>query len=371
MRFLIISHALHYKKNTSLFSYAPYVREINLWLKHVDQVEIVAPFSNKATSKIDLDYKHNDLKFTKIPEVALTSVFSIFKSLIVLPYIILMLFKACYKADHIHLRCPGNIGLLGCLVQMFFPSKTKTAKYAGNWDPKAIQPKSYIIQKRILSNTTLTKKMNVLVYGKWENQTKNIKPFFTATYTKNELVSFKEKNYDSQLNFIFVGSLVEGKRPLLAIKIVESLQELGYNCKLDVFGNGILKTELENYIVSNQIKNVCLHGNQTKETIKKYLEKSHFSILASKSEGWPKAVAEAMFYGVIPIATSISCVPFMLDYGKRGILIDPELNSALKVIEKYLLKSTELTEIAKQSQIWSQQYTLDYFESEIKTVLTV
>src|SRR5690606_34200508 len=51
---------------------------------------------------------------------------------------------------------------------------------------------------------------------------------------------------------------------------------------------------------------------------------SHFLILASKSEGWPKAVAEAMFFGCILIVTPVSCVPWMLNYGSRGILI-PEV----------------------------------------------
>ena len=44
-------------------------------------------------------------------------------------------------------------------------------------------------------------------------------------------------------------------------------------------------------------------------------------ILPSKSEGWPKAIAEGMFFGCIPIATPVSCVPWMLADGSRGILV--------------------------------------------------
>ncbi len=43
MKFLIISHALHKTKDDAVFSYAPYVREMNIWLKYVDAVEVVAP----------------------------------------------------------------------------------------------------------------------------------------------------------------------------------------------------------------------------------------------------------------------------------------------------------------------------------------
>ena len=70
------------------------------------------------------------------------------------------------------------MGLIGAIVNILFPNKQKTAKYAGNWDPKSKQPWSYRLQKWILSNTFLTKNMQVLVYGEWPNQTKNIKPFF-------------------------------------------------------------------------------------------------------------------------------------------------------------------------------------------------
>jgi len=51
------------------------------------------------------------------------------------------------SANHIHLRCPGNIGLLACLIQILFPNTPKTSKYAGNWDPNAKQPFTYKIQK--------------------------------------------------------------------------------------------------------------------------------------------------------------------------------------------------------------------------------
>lgn len=369
MHFLIISHATHHKDNNELFSYAPYVREMNLWLKYVDTVEIVAPFQNIKHSKIDLAYEHDKIKFSRIPAIDFVTLSHSITSLLVFPYIIFKLFLACFRADHIHLRCPGNIGLLGCLVQVFFPKKTKTAKYAGNWDPNASQPKSYRFQKWILSNTFLTRKMNVLVYGNWKNQTKNIKSFFTASYLDKEKVIFKAKDYSGELSFVFVGSLVEGKRPLFAIQLIEALHEKGIRCKLNMFGDGILKEELQDYINKNNTTNVILHGNQTKETIKDYLLKSHFSILASKSEGWPKALAEAMFFGVIPIATKISCVPYMLEHGKRGVLIEAELTSALNTVEMALRNEKELVNTAKKAQLWSQQFTLNAFEKEIKTLL--
>ena len=370
MKFLIITHVKHKLNSRNISAYAPYVREMNIWLKHVDEVTVVAPKTLESKEAIDLDYKHNNLKFNEIPSIQFTNIKHAILSFFKLPLILIAVFKACRKADHIHLRCPGNIGLLGCLVQMFFPKKIKTAKYAGNWNPEAKQPLSYKFQKWLLSNTFFTKNMTVLVYGNWKNQTQNIKPFFTATFTEGEKEKSKIRSYTETLKFVFVGSLVEGKRPLLAIKIVEALYEKGKSVQLNIFGDGLLKEELKQYVIKNKLETVVkLFGNKEMSIVKEALKESHFLILPSKSEGWPKAIAEAMFFGAIPIATSISCVPSMLDNGKRGILIAPDLNEALNKITTYLSKEEKLKEMSKLASSWSQNYTLNTFETEIAKLL--
>ncbi len=366
MRFLIVSQSKHKHENGLLFGYAPYVNEINLWLKYVNEVEVLAPQVKKTITNIEASYKHSNLSFNPVAAIEFTSLKKIFNALVNLPFIFIALFKSCKKADHIHLRCPGNMGLLGCFVQIFFSSKIKTVKYAGNWDPEAKQPLSYNIQKWILSNTYLTKNTTVLVYGNWEHQTKNIKSFFTATYKNSERQAPKIRNYKKQLKFVFVGSLVKGKRPLFAIKIIERLNEQGYNATLNVYGDGILKPELAKYIKAQQLGGVVkIFGNKKSEIIKKALQEAHFLILASRSEGWPKAIAEAMFFGTIPISTSISCVPYMVGNGTRGILIPFNLEVALQIISGHLKRNKNLIFMANHASAWSQNYTLDVFETEL------
>jgi glycosyltransferase involved in cell wall biosynthesis len=367
MKFLVITSAPTLKENNSYVAYEPYVREMNIWCKYVHEFTILSPTSHHG--------KLLSSRFKKEPSVLsikglqFNSLINIFISLCSIPFLVSEIFNAYRKADHIHLRCPGNIGLLGCIVQVFFPKTIKTAKYAGNWDPKAKQPLSYRLQKWILSNTFLTKNMQVLVYGDWEKQSKNIKSFFTATYHNSEIEQFVKRDYSGILNFVFAGSLVHGKRPFFAIQIMKALHEQGMEVRLDLFGEGILKGELLDYIETNKLDDVVkIHGNQSMEVIKNALKKAHFSVLPSKSEGWPKAIAEGMFFGVIPIATEVSCVPFMLDYGNRGILIVPEVNAAVLKIEE-TLKHKDLKRMSKLASDWSQTFTLEYFESEIKKLL--
>ena len=49
-------------------------------------------------------------------------------------------------------------------------------------------------------------------------------------------------------------------------------------------------------------------GIRVKENIKKAYKRAHFLVFISKSEGWPKVVAEAMFWKCLPISTAMYLV---------------------------------------------------------------
>jgi hypothetical protein len=54
--------------------------------------------------------------------------------------------------------------------------------------------------------------MQVLVYGEWEGTSKNIHPFFTATYWETEKAPIKPLTFANAIRFVFVGTLSDGKR---------------------------------------------------------------------------------------------------------------------------------------------------------------
>jgi glycosyltransferase involved in cell wall biosynthesis len=370
MKFAIITHVPHVIEQNQYFAYAPYVDEMNIWAKNVFELVIVAPISSTEITAVDRAYTHPKINFIAINTFDILSLKGLFHSVIKIPKISLQIYKAMQYADHIHLRCPGNIGLLGCLVQIAFPSKFKTAKYAGNWDPKSNQPWTYKLQQWILSNTFLTRNMQVLVYGQWEGTTKNIKPFFTATYAEADKKLINKRILDETIEFVFVGTLVAGKNPLYAIQIIEKLIQKGYNVNLTLYGDGFERDKLEQYCIANNLKsNITFKGNQTKETIQKAYRQSHFVILPSDSEGWPKVIAEGMFWGCVSIATKISCVPYMLDNGNRGVLLDMDLDSDVLQIESVLNNQRLYDEKQSSGLEWSRKYTTDIFESEIKKLL--
>jgi glycosyltransferase involved in cell wall biosynthesis len=370
MKFAIITHVSHIKEQNSFYAYAPYVKEMNVWLNYVDEVIIVAPLIEEVKTEIDSAYTSNAITFKTVPQFNLLTAKATIRTLLSIPKIVITIYQAMKAADHIHLRCPGNMGLLGCLVQLLFPIKPKTAKYAGNWDPKAKQPWSYKVQKWILSNTLLTRNIKVLVYGEWENSTANIKPFFTASYFKNQITDTKPRSLNGTLSFLFVGTLSNGKQPEYAVKLIEALNQKGYEVQLTLYGEGVERTYLEEYVKDHKLEHIVFFmGNQNQEVVKQAYLANHFVILPSLSEGWPKVIAEGMFWGCLPMASKVSCVPNMIDHGNRGLLLEMKLEKDVKQIMDLVNDEKQYDLKVEKAMSWSRNYTLDDFDAEIKKLV--
>ncbi|MBO3116681.1 glycosyltransferase [Winogradskyella sp. DF17] len=345
---------------------------MNIWTSHFKKVLVVGNYSDsEQLAKIDISYDHPDIDLVMLPKFNIKTPLSILRLCFNLPTIIYRISRAMMQSDYLHLRCPSNVSAIAAVIQIFFPKKPKSTKYAGNWNPTSKQPLGYRFQKWILSNTVLTKRMKLLVYGEWPNQSPNVSPFLSATYYDCEKVPFKTRDFNNKIKFVFIGAMVIGKRPMLAIEIILKLRERGYQAELHMFGDGDLMTKVLNKVKDHNMDSfVFIHGNQNKAKVKECLVDAHFTILPSKSEGWPKAIAEGMFFGAIPISTRISCLPWILDNGKRGILIDSDAESAITKIDNEIAKGTDyLNNMAEKALLWSQNYTIDRLENEIQKIL--
>ena len=140
--------------------------------------------------------------------------------------------------------------------------------------------------------------------------------------------------------------------------------------QLLLFGEGNEKFVIEKYIDKHQLRDyVIFKGNQNQDVIKKAYQQSHFVILPSKSEGWPKVIAEGMFWGCLPISSKVSCVPNMLDNGKRGLLLEMNFDEDEKQIQSLLKDNKLYQEKVSKAIDWSRKYTLDFFENEVRKLL--
>ena len=145
---------------------------------------------------------------------------------------------------------------------------------------------------------------------------------------------------------------------------------MGNKVILELFGEGIERVAIQNYINTNNLEHfIFLRGNENADFIKQKYQESQFLILPSKSEGWPKVVAEAMFWGCLPLVTPVSCVPYMIDGGNKGEFLTENLLDDCEKIALLLHNETLYQKKVAKAIVWSQDYTTDSFEEEIKKLL--
>lgn len=371
MSFVVVTHAPLSYHGGKIYGYAPYIREMNIWCRQVSSVIFVCPAEayNEQELLMALEPPAR-FKHVAIPDFNLLGWRNVLKALPAMLVCSINIIWAMLLASHIHLRCPGNMGLLGCVWQIFFPWKPKTAKYAGNWDWKSRQPATYRWQQRILSNTWLTHRMQALVYGEWPGATRNIKAFFTATYSEADKVPTPPRSLQGSIQLMFAGTFSPGKQPLLSVQVVQALQQAGHPVVLHMFGAGEQWQEVNDYVQAHGLTRVVhLHGNQPAPIVKAHFQQSHFLLFISRSEGWPKVVAESMFWGCVPITSAVSCVPQMVGQGSRGTLVTDNVAEIVAAIENWLQHPAAYAAASQEGMEWSRQFTLEKFETEIVAML--
>ena len=372
MNFLLYSHVIHKQHNGKTYAYGPYVKEMNLWLDEFDSVTIISPsIQSDEIDPIDEPFICNQIDHIKLYSFSAKSLVDIFCSVFLVPLNSCIILYSMFLSGHVHVRCPGNIGLLASSIQLLFPWKRKSFKYAGNWVDDKGQPLSYRIQKRILANCLLTRKSTALVYGKKPSDKKCVSNAFTATYSEHDALPVKARSLrrDQPVQLVFAGALISGKNPFVAVDTCRILNENGLDTTLVICGTGPLLDVLLKFIHQHGLNDkVVCKGNLNRKDLDIVYQSSHFQLMPSRSEGWPKAAAEAMWWGTLPVVSPVSCVPYMLDHGNRGLLVEPDASQFAASILS-MIEQPELYQLmCNKAMEWSRRYTIESFHELIKSL---
>jgi glycosyltransferase involved in cell wall biosynthesis len=276
------------------------------------------------------------------------------------------------QADAIHVRCPGNLGLLGTILAPLF-SRYLVAKYAGQWKNYPREPKTFRLQKKILRSRWW--KGPVTVYGQWPNQPSRIIPFFTSVMTDEQMGRAQavahHKKLEEPLRVLYVGRLSADKNVDVLLSAIAKLKAEGSQIQAHIVGDGAQRLILETQ--ANELglqQTVNFIGAVDFERVLDFYEQAHLSVLVSNSEGWPKAIAEAMAFGLVCIGSDRGLVPWMLGEG-RGFVVPPGDVEALANALRQLVTEPEAYQMmSKRAATWAQQYSLEGVREALRDLLS-
>ncbi len=361
-KLVVISHTAHqYLPDGRLVGWGPTVSELNYlsqyWTELV-HIACVEPYTNNPSLQ---PYQGDIISFAPIPSFGGSTWLQKLSVFYRAPQIIWQIIKSLKGATHVQIRVPMGIGIYILPLFVFIPRKfILWVKYANNWGHVS-NSIGYRLQRWFLEKNFLNCK--VTINGFWPNQPKHCISFENPCINQEQLETGKniKKTFDKKLRFVFAGRMEDSKGIDLLLEALKELPQDRFEEWIFI-GEGPLKNSLEKLCLEFDIPSSFL-GFMSQTEVHKYLETADILVLPSKSEGFPKIVAEAWNYKVIPLVSPVGSLPHYIENGNNGFIMkDVSRESLLETFKEFLSrKAIELKEISDNGHSIAYKFTFDYY----------
>ena len=177
------------------------------------------------------------------------------------------------------------------------------------------------------------------------------------------------KNYGNGLRICFVGKCVASKgifEVLHTLNILADENKLT-NCTIAGLSD---ENDLRSHLNHRANKLTAIVGVLARATLNKVYADSHFILLPSRSEGFPKVLAEAAAFGCIPVVSKLPGIDKIIQNNVNGILLE-DLHGE-KIVEQLKVSwvhQVHMEEMAKNAHEFSKQFSYDSFVNSIDHLL--
>ena len=121
---------------------------------------------------------------------------------------------------------------------------------------------------------------------------------------------------DSKITkLLYVGYLRPSKGVFNLIESINELSKIAKDISLTIVGDGESRSEIEKLIIKKGLQNrVFLTGHiDSKERLEKIYKSHDVFCFPSQSEGSPRVVIEAMYFGLLVISNKVGSLPYSFD----------------------------------------------------------
>lgn len=276
------------------------------------------------------------------------------------PSMVLTIYKEVRAADVIHTRGPSVPALIALCISYFIRKKVWWHKYAGNWaEPNP--PLAYRLQRWLLMRLSHTR---VTINGSWPNQPVHVLSFENpCLYDRPNTVIAKPSLAEGYI-LCFVGALND-KKGIPQIISMLNHPELRNRIKAcHIVGDGPQKKEYITRLINKE--GIYFTGFLGKEEVNVIMRQSHFILLPSQSEGFPKVIAEAAALGTVPIVSNVSCIGQYIT-PDRGFLWDTDTDFNHLVKQAFGVGNQTYTSLSIEVSKMATEFTYSHFKSRLIT----
>lgn len=151
------------------------------------------------------------------------------------------------------------------------------------------------------------------------------------------------------LKVLACGSLEQlYKSPDIAVRVIKKLSDEGIDCLLTWLGDGRFKSKMVALSESLGVNNrICFVGNVSKNEVGEYLQDTDIFLQISRTEGLPRALVEALSYGLPCIGTNVGGIPELVP--NECVVPVDDVTSICEIIKKFLIDPSYTDRIKKQN----------------------
>ncbi|WP_298236967.1 glycosyltransferase family 4 protein [uncultured Algibacter sp.] len=168
---------------------------------------------------------------------------------------------------------------------------------------------------------------------------------------------YKEKKIET-IRLLWVRSFSKIYNPKLAVRVLKTLIDEGYDALLCMVGpdsDGSLKEVKD--LASNINAPVKFTGKLSKEEWVSLSKDYNIFINTTNFDNMPVSVIEAMALGLPVVSTNVGGMPFLINNGVDGLLVEPNSEEAfVNAIKTIFKSSTKTAEIAYKARKKVEQF---------------
>lgn len=367
-RLCVVSHVTHYCHGGKVHAYAPYAREIEVWADLVPELVVAAPCLHEPPPGDAAAIDRPNLTMNPQLRTGGDGFGDKLRQIALLPAHAVRLARTLRQADAIHVRCPGNLGLLGTVMAPLF-SRRLVAKYAGQWPDWNGEARTVRLQKALLRSRWW--RGPVTVYGEWPDQPPHVVPFFTSVLDREQMErarrSAASRISNARPRVLFVGRLSRAKNVDVLLDALARLRSDGLDLPLTIVGDGSERETLSEQAAGLGVE-ADFAGAVEFDRVLGFYETHDILVLASETEGWPKAIVEAMAFGLVCIGSDRGLIPQILSEG-RGLVVPPRNVEALASALREAADPAHAEAMRAKAAVFGQRYSLEDLREALREVM--
>lgn len=373
MRLVVISHTPHYLTTAGVVGWAATVRELDHVATLVDQLVHVAPVHDGIAPAATAPYESGNVTVIPLrPAGGEGWRGKLDASLAAFGYL-RVIRRELPAADAVHVRFPANVALVALFaVTARRRPHVRWFKYAGEWQSRRSEPVSYRLQRLALRRGRWLHRGVVTVNGTWPRQPRHVRSFHNPALTDAELSApFTPRTLGTPLRMLVVGRLDAAKQAQVAVAAAQGLAAAGANVRLDVVGDGPLLHRLRDGVGDSR-NLVYFHGFVGRPELRRHYAQAHLLLVPSRTEGFPKVIAEAAASGVVPVVAAIPAVEQFLSAQGFGLAVGEATPAAFATaVETYMSDPGRWERESRLARDAAAAFTYEQYLQAVRPLLHV